>query len=245
MMDLYSADHLIRGWSFSQKSHFIISRSLWLVLLAGLLILGWMPNPWLIQEGQTRPHIEKMIRAIPGLSHPEHRELTNAFQKEFHTDTGSVSLNQNQIESMRHIVHAGIFEEAAPLKIAEMAHKAVLAELRGADPEIVEDLVLIGFTRPVSDSQLEVSAKMLDRFSKSGIDPYVYQDIVQYALANDWPASVLSGVTEGLIRNGTDYPCGSGWDCQSDLRSCGRRDPIHTEPEPAEPPGNSAKKCCF
>jgi hypothetical protein len=144
--------------------------------------------------------ISQMILSIPGLSSSEQRVLISAFDFEMGGELFNRQIEESYLNSMERIVNAGVFEEVDARTIADVTHKAYHAEMNSAPMAYVEELILIGFTRPVTSAQLEQAAKALDEFEGSGIDPVVYQEIISYGLANGWSSHVISGVSQGLIR---------------------------------------------
>jgi hypothetical protein len=171
-----------------------------------LIILLFFPLSLRIptmQQDRGMAQINAMIRSIPGLIPSEQTTLIVALDHQLGGEIFNQRIGAELLNSMKHIVSAGIFEEADPKTIAEVVHKAYEAELRGAPAEYVEDLALIGFAQSITSQQLEVSAKALSQFVQTDIDPVVYQELLSYGLANSWSAETIAGTSQGLIRGRT------------------------------------------
>ena len=144
--------------------------------------------------------ISRMIRSVPGLENSQQIALINAFDFEMGGMLFNRSIDRPFRESIERIVNAGIFEEVEPKLIAATSRSVYEAELAGAPAAIVEDLALVGFTRPITGQQLGAAAKALDRLANSHVDPLIYQDLLSYGLANAWPGATITGTVDGLIR---------------------------------------------
>lgn len=165
--------------------------------IGGMIILATLP---LGAADYGMDQISRMIRSVPGLETSQQTALINAFDFEMGGMLFNRTIERPYLESIERIVNAGIFEEVEPKLVAATSKSVYEAELGGARADIVEDLALVGFTRPITGAQLGAAAKALDRLVNSSVDPVVYQDLLSYSLANAWSAEAIEGTVDGLIR---------------------------------------------
>ena len=143
--------------------------------------------------------LDDMVATIDGLDIEERENLNRALNDSFRSLTTVESLDPDILMIIRGIVSAGLFEEASINSNAEMAFKSYVSIKNGAPAEHVEDLVLIGFSHPMTQEQLEMAARTLDLLLENGVEPLVIEGIVSYGIYNGWSGQDIYQAGQGLI----------------------------------------------
>ncbi|RLA94703.1 MAG: hypothetical protein DRG83_19440, partial [Deltaproteobacteria bacterium] len=143
--------------------------------------------------------IIEMVNSIPDLIPSDKTALIFTLRDEFGDELFNISIESEYLESMKHVIIAGLFEEADPKSVVELTHKVYHAEKNGAPISFVEELAIVGLAKPITEKQLEAYAKSLGKLSTTHIDPGIYEEMISYGLANDWSAEVIRALTNGLL----------------------------------------------
>lgn len=144
--------------------------------------------------------INDLLSSIDELDREERDHLQQALDDAFSPILAQGSLDSERLVTIRGIISAGLFEEASFNSIADMAVKAYVSIGNGAAAEQVEDLVLIGFSFPLTQQQLEMAAKTLESLIESGVDPMVIEGIVSYGIYNGWTGTEIYEAGQGVVR---------------------------------------------
>ncbi len=188
-----------------------------ITFFATLLILtfageGSTATNWLGQQ------MTDTLDKIPGLTQEERSDLQSALQFVFGKTWSDSGVSSETISALTGVMNTGVFELSVDeesnclgpeilQKVAQVTHTAFQAIRHAGPPTIVEDLARIAFARQVSPVQLAASAKSLDRFLTSDVDPDTYREIIAHAMNEGWSGEVISKVSDGLLvgsRNGLD-----------------------------------------
>jgi cell wall-associated NlpC family hydrolase len=153
--------------------------------------------------------LKLVVKHQNGLNKIEKRQLESAIKNYFDDVPG---LRPRVFSSVQAIINAGLFEMSAntgdedgPISAADMARICRVARAtyqaiqNGAEPNLAEDLAIVGFAREITAGQIEAAAKALAELMVSGIDAETYQEIISQALDNGWAPDVTRSVSAGLI----------------------------------------------
>jgi hypothetical protein len=154
--------------------------------------------------------LSAIAKAMPGLNDTERTRLEQALKLKFHR---LEKMPPRTFSSVQGIVNAGLFEmsentgdedgpisDADMLRIADVSLAGYHAITNGADPNLAEDLALVGFAREITAGQIEAAAKALSKFLASQIKPDTYQEVISQALDNGWDPEVTRKVSDGLMQ---------------------------------------------
>ena len=153
--------------------------------------------------------LKLVVKHQHGLNKIEKRQLETAITNYFDDVPG---LRARVFSSVQAIINAGLFEMSAntgdedgPISQTDMARICRVAKAtyqaiqNGAEPNLAEDLAIVGFARAITAGQIEAAAKALAALMGSGIDAETYQEVISQALDNGWAPDVTRGVSAGLI----------------------------------------------
>ena len=143
--------------------------------------------------------LREAVSSIEGLSAIEVEQLSHLLEEKFLPLTKKGDLNTSVLDSIRNIISAGIFEQASFNTIADVAAKAYQSEINGAPSMYVEDLALIGFSNPLTQNQLEMAAKSIEKLINNGIEPLVIEELISYGIYNGWKGSTIYAVSDGIL----------------------------------------------
>ena len=103
------------------------------------------------------------------------------------------------VQTLMHVVAEGMFDQAPPERIADVAYAAYTAVWRGAPAEVVDGIALYGFRKPVPADKLASWANGYRDAVKGGVPPEVGADLVRNAMEHGWEVSTFETLKWGLV----------------------------------------------
>lgn len=142
----------------------------------------------------------RAIQSIESLDDNERGELFRIVRDNLPASFSERELTDEQIKGFIGIINTGLFEEVDINTIGIVAGLSCGAMIQGADPSVMEDVALMGFSMDMSEIQMLRSAQALKAMIDAEIPPDIYQQAVSYAVYNQWNPEYITGLAQGVIR---------------------------------------------
>ena len=162
-----------------------------------IVIIIWSTG--LISRPAKQFSLREIIVSLQDLAEEDQRQLLANLEQVFGVAARDEKFQENEANSIRAVVAAGIFEEVQAGTIATVAYKARQAVANGAPVDYVNDLAVIGFSFPITESQLEWAARSIKLMTDNSVQSYIVDEIIAYGIYNQWTGKTIDAVSNGIV----------------------------------------------